>query len=213
GKSVWLPPGIYKITSSIDLPSNLTMQGAGMWYTTLVGDPALYTSFSSRVTLNGNGSNIHLSDLAIVGKLSYRNDSEPNDGLGGSYGTGSTISRIWVEHTKTGAWFVNSQGLVVDSCRFRDTVADGINLVVGMRSTTVTNCTTRGTGDDCFAIWPASYLGTVYAPGLNLITHCTGQMPFLANGAAVYGGGGGSVGRLACPCHYHLFVVLFSTPP
>jgi hypothetical protein len=188
GKSVWLPPGTYKITASINLPSNLTIQGAGMWYTTLVGDPALYTTSSRRVTLNGNGNNIHLSDFAIVGKLNYRNDSEPNDGLGGSYGTGSTISRVWVEHTKTGAWIVNSQGLVVDSCRFRNTIADGINLCVGMRSTTVTNCTARGTGDDCFAIWPATYTGQNYAPGLNVITHCTGQLPFLANGGAVYGG-------------------------
>ena len=120
--------------------------------------------------------------------MNYRNDSEPNDGLGGSYGTGSTISRVWVEHTKTGAWIVNSSGLVVDCCRFRDTIADGINLCVGMQSTTVTNCTTRGTGDDCFAIWPATYTGQTYTPGLNVITHCTGQTPFLANGGAIYGG-------------------------
>ncbi len=126
--------------------------------------------------------------FAIIGKLNYRNDSEPNDGLGGSYGTGSTISRIWVEHTKTGAWLVNSSGLVVDGCRFRNTIADGINLCVGMRGCTVTNCTARGTGDDCFAIWPATYTGQSYTPGLNVITHCTGQAPNLANGGAIYGG-------------------------
>jgi hypothetical protein len=92
-----------------------------------------------------------------------------------------------VEHTKTGAWLVNSSGLVVDGCRFRDTIADGINLCVGMRGTTVTNCTARGTGDDCFAIWPATYITPAYAPGLNVIAHCTGQTPFLANGGAIYG--------------------------
>jgi Pectate lyase superfamily protein/Divergent InlB B-repeat domain/Abnormal spindle-like microcephaly-assoc'd, ASPM-SPD-2-Hydin len=188
GKSVWLPAGSYKITASVNLPSNITIQGAGMWHTTLVGDPTLYTTSARRITLNGNGSNIHLSDFAIAGKLNYRNDSEPNDGLGGKYGTGSTISRVWVEHTKTGAWIVNSQGLVVDSCRFRNTIADGINVCVGMRSTTVTNCTARGTGDDCFAIWAATYIGQNYAPGLNVITHCTGQLAFLANGGAIYGG-------------------------
>ena len=191
--SVWLPPGNYKITGSINLPSNRTIQGAGMWYTTLVGDPTLYATSSRRVTLNGNGSNIHLSDLAILGKLNYRNDSEPNDGLGGAYGTGSTISRIWVEHTKTGAWIVNSSGLVVDSCRFRNTIADGINIDVGMRSTTVTNCTARGTGDDCFPIWPATYISQTYSPGLNVFTHCTGQVPFLANGGAIYGGASNTI--------------------
>jgi hypothetical protein len=187
GKSVWLPGGTYKITASINLPSNLILQGAGMWYTTLVGDPALYGTSSRRVTLNGNGNNIQLSDFAIVGKLTYRNDSEPNDGLGGAFGTGSKISRVWVEHTKTGAWIINSQGLVVDGCRFRDTIADGINLSVGMRSCTITNCATRGTGDDCFALWPATYTSQTYTPGLNVITHCTALCPFLANGGAIYG--------------------------
>jgi hypothetical protein len=187
GKTVWIPAGTWLITSNINLPSNTTLQGAGMWYTKLVGSSPLYNTPSRRVSLNGNGSSIHLTDFAIVGCLNYRNDNEPNDGLGGSYGTSSSISRVWVEHTKTGAWLVNSSGLVVDGCRFRDTIADGINLCVGMRGTLVTNCTARGTGDDCFAIWPAAYISPAYAPGLNVITHCTGQTPFLANGGAIYG--------------------------
>jgi hypothetical protein len=190
GASVWMPPGTYMVAGLINIPSDVTIQGAGMWYTTLVGNPVEYTNSSLRVSLNGIGSNIHLSDFAIIGKLNYRNDSEPNDGLGGSYGSGSTISRVWVEHTKTGAWIINSQGLIVDSCRFRDTIADGINLCVGMQGTLVTNCSTRGTGDDCFPIWPTTYIQQVYAPGSNLITHCTGELPFLANGGAIYGGPG-----------------------
>jgi len=193
GRSVWLPAGNYKITSALSLPSHLTMQGAGMWYTVLSGDPLLYTNSSRRVALIGNGSSLHLADFAIVGKLNYRNDSEPSDGLGGAYGTGSSISRLWVEHTKTGAWIVNSSGLVVDSCRFRDTLADGINLCVGMQNTIVTNCTARGTGDDCFPIWPTDYTAQSYTPGSNLITHCTGQTPFLANGGAIYGAAGNQI--------------------
>ncbi len=190
GASVWIPPGTYIVAGVINIPSNMSIQGAGMWYTTLVGKPVEYTNASLRVSLNGAGSNIHLSDFAITGKLNYRNDTEPNDGLGGSYGTGSTISRVWVEHTKTGAWIINSQGLIVDSCRFRDTIADGINLCVGMQGTIVTNCSTRGTGDDCFPIWPTTYTQQTYAPGFNLITHCTAQVPFLANGGAIYGSAG-----------------------
>jgi hypothetical protein len=186
--NVYLPPGNYLITANLNLHSNLTVRGAGMWYTTLVGSPTLYTNWTRRVALNGEGSNIHMSDMAIVGKLNYRNDNEPNDGLVGYYGTGSTISNMWVEHTKTGAWLVNSQGLLVSNCRFRNTIADGINVDVGMQSTTVSNCTTRGTGDDCFAIWPATYEGQTYAPGENVFIQCTGMVPFLANGGAIYGG-------------------------
>ncbi len=188
GKTVWLPAGSYLITGKLNLPSGATLQGAGMWHTTLIGSAALYnTSPSRRINLNGAGSNIHLSDFAILGFLNYRNDSEGNDGLGGSYGTGSTISRIWVEHTKAAAWILNSQGLVVDNCRFRNTLADGININRGMRNTIVTNCTARGTGDDGFAIWPSPG-SQAYASGLNIITHCSAQAPFLANGGAIYGG-------------------------
>jgi hypothetical protein len=186
-KSGWVPSGTYLITGTLNLYSNTQLSGAGMWYSKLVGSPSLYTTPSRRVNLNGSGSNIKLSDFAIVGCLNYRNDSEGNDGLGGSFGTGSSISRIWVEHTKAAAWIFNSSGLIVDSCRFRNTLADGINVNYAMQNTVVTNCTTRGTGDDCFAVWPAPSSGN-YAPGNNVITHCTGQLPFLANGGAIYGG-------------------------
>jgi hypothetical protein len=189
GKIVWMPPGNYLVSGTLNLPSGAIVQGAGMWYTTLVGNAALYnTTPSRRVTLNGEGNNIQLNDFAITGFLNYRNDNEPNDGLGGSYGTGSSISRLWVEHTKTGAWIVNSSGLVVNSCRFRDTIADGCNIDVGMRGTIVTNCTCRGTGDDCFGIWPATYTSQTYTPGFNVITHCFADVPNLANGGAIYGG-------------------------
>jgi hypothetical protein len=193
GASVWMPAGTYMVGGLINIPSNMAIQGAGMWYTTLVGNPVEYANSSQRVSLNGTGGNIHLSDFAITGKLNYRNDNEPNDGLGGSYGAGSSISRVWVEHTKTGAWIINSRGLIVDSCRFRDTIADGINLCVGMQGTIVTNCSTRGTGDDCFPIWPTTYAQQMYSPGYNLITHCTGELPFLANGGAIYGGPGNRI--------------------
>jgi hypothetical protein len=187
GTSVWMPAGTYLISANMTLPSNTTIQGAGMWYTTLVGNPLLYTNPANRIAFNGQGNNIHLSDFAIIGKLNYRSDSEPNDGLGGSYGTGSSISRIWVEHTKTGAWIMNSKGLVIDGCRFRDTLADGCNINVGMQSCLVTNCASRGTGDDCFAMWPAIYTTALYKPGSNVFTHCTGELNFLANGGALYG--------------------------
>jgi len=159
----------------------------------LPGDPGVYSKVDRRVRFTGAGSNIHLADFAILGKLNFRKDNESNDGLGGAFGTNSTISRIWVEHTKTGAWIVNSSGLIVEGCRFRDTIADGINFCVGMRGSTIFNCTARGNGDDCFAIWPATYAAQKFTPGLNEIRHCTGQMPFLANGVAIYGAEGNRV--------------------
>ncbi|MDB5110791.1 MAG: hypothetical protein JWR67_1905 [Mucilaginibacter sp.] len=188
GKQVWIPVGTFKITGDIDVPANVTIQGAGMWYSTLAGDEALYSDMNKRVRLKGDGNNIHLADFAITGKLNYRKDNEPNDGIVGSYGTNSTISRIWIEHTKVGMWIENSQNLTVTDCRMRNTMADGINFCVGMSKSTIKNCSTRGTGDDCFAIWPTTFRTQQFSPGQNLIINCTAQLPFLANGAAIYGG-------------------------
>src|SRR5258708_8068666 len=157
GKRGWIPAGTFKITGDIILPANVTIQGAGMWYTELVGDEILYTNVNKRVRLKGNGSNIHISDFAIIGKLKYRSDKEANDGIVGSFGTNSTISRVWIEHTKVGMWIENSRNLKITGCRMRNTMADGINFCVGMTQSTIENCTARGTGDDCFAIWPAVF--------------------------------------------------------
>jgi hypothetical protein len=192
-KIVWLPPGAFKITGDIDLPPGVTLQGAGLWHTTLMGDRDLYGDAHRRVRLNGGGSDIHLADFAILGRLHYRSDTEPNDGIAGFFGLNSTISRLWVEHTKTGIWANNSSNLLVEGCRFRDTMADGVNFCVGMRNSTIRNCTARGTGDDGFAIWPATHAPQDFQPGGNVISHCTAQFPFLANGAAVYGGAGNRI--------------------
>jgi hypothetical protein len=192
GKSVWAPPGEYRITGEIVLPSGVVLQGAGMWYTTFVGDADLYGQSSKRVRFKLSGDNIHLADFAIVGKLNYRNDQEPNDGVVGVGCSNSTISRIWVEHTKVGMWFYLCSNIVVEGCRIRNTLADGMNLCVDTRNVLVQNCTTRNTGDDCFAIWPAptdqGFSQQAVSPGSNVFRHCTGQLPFLANGGAIYGG-------------------------
>lgn len=188
GKTVWIPAGTYKIAGDLTIPANVTIQGAGMWHSALVGDENQYTDSNKRVRIKGNGSNIHLADFAIIGKLNYRSDHEANDGIVGSYGRNSTISRLWIEHTKVGMWIENSENLMITGCRMRNTMADGINFCVGMRHSTITNCTARGTGDDCFAIWPAAFEQQQFAPGFNVISHCTAELPFLANGSAIYGG-------------------------
>jgi hypothetical protein len=163
-----------------------------MWYTTFIGDDGLYNQSNRRVRFKLTGNHIHLADFAIIGKLNYRNDSEPNDGIVGAHCENSTISRLWVEHTKVGMWFYVCSNLVVDGCRLRDTLADGINFCVDTRNSVVQNCTTRNTGDDCFAMWPApsdqSFSQQAPSPGSNVFRRCTGQLPFLANGGAIYGG-------------------------
>ncbi len=191
-KVVWVPAGDYKVTGEILVPSSVTIQGAGMWHTNFVGDPLLYDQSARRVRFKLAGSHIHMADFSIIGRLNYRNDSEPNDGIVGAGCAESSISNVWLEHTKVGIWIYNGTNLVIDGCRFRDTIADGVNLCVGTSGTVIQNCSARGTGDDCFAIWPAAsdqgFVGKGPQSGNNVIRRCTGQLPFLANGAAIYGG-------------------------
>lgn len=192
GKPVWVPPGDYKLTGEILVPSSVTVQGAGMWHTNFVGDPRLYGQSGRRVRFKLVGSHIHLADFSIIGRLNYRNDSEPNDGIVGAGCADSTIANIWLEHTKVGIWIYNGVNLLIEGCRFRNTIADGVNLCVGTSGTVLQNCAARGTGDDCFAIWPAAsdqgFVGQGPRSGNNVIRRCTGQLTFLANGAAIYGG-------------------------
>jgi hypothetical protein len=191
-KTVWVPAGDYKLTGEILVPSSVTIQGAGMWHTTFVGDSALYDQSARRVRFKLAGRNIHLADFSIMGRLNYRNDNEPNDGIVGAGCADSSVSNVWLEHTKVGIWIYNGVNLSIEGCRFRNLVADGVNLCVGTSGTVIQNCTARGTGDDCFAIWPAAsdqgFVGRGPPSGNNVIRRCTGQLPFLANGAAIYGG-------------------------
>jgi Pectate lyase superfamily protein len=192
GRVVWVPAGDYKLTGEILLPSSVTIQGAGMWHTTFVGDRSLYDQATRRVRFKLAGHDIHLADFSILGRLNYRNDNEPNDGIIGAGCADSSISNIWLEHTKVGIWIYNGVNLSIQGCRFRNTIADGVNLCVGTSGTVIQNCAARGTGDDCFAIWPAAsdqgFVGHGPKTGNNVIRRCTGQLTFLANGAAVYGG-------------------------
>jgi hypothetical protein len=193
GKTVWLPAGSYPITGNITLPPHITIKGAGMWHTVLTGSENVYTDANRRVRLIGGGDSIHLADFSIQGALDYRNDQEGNDGITGTFGHHSLIENIWIEHTKVGMWVENSRQLTIRGCRLRNTIADGINFCVGMAYSVIENCSARGTGDDGFAMWPAVFAKQVFAPGHNQIVHCTAQLPFLANGAAIYGGENNSI--------------------
>ncbi len=197
GGTVWVPAGDYKLTGDIVVPSGVTIQGAGMWHTTFVGDEALYGQAERRVRFKLSGRDVHLADFAILGHLNYRNDQEPNDGVVGAGCRDASVSRVWIEHTKAGVWVYNGINLVIDGCRFRNLIADGVNFCVGTSHSVVQNCTARGTGDDCYAVWPVvedqGYADFDGKPGNNVIRRSTGQLTWLANGASLYGGLGNRI--------------------
>jgi hypothetical protein len=180
GGTVWIPAGTYNIPGHIAV-NNVTVAGAGMWYSTVTGAaPGFYGNSAPSPS-----TNVHLQNFAIFGNVQDRDDNAQVNGIGGAM-SNSTVSNIWIEHDKVGAWMDGPMtGLTFSGMRIRDTTADGINFHGGVTSSTVTNSDIRNTGDDGIATWADSSEG---ADANDTISNNTVQYPMLANGIAIYGG-------------------------
>ncbi len=185
--AVWFPPGIYESNQHGFEVSDVTIQGAGMWYTTIHGSHARF---------NCTGNNCHYFDFAILGETVLRDDQSPENGFNGGAGTGSRLENIWVEHTKVGYWVGGySQGLVITGSRFRNLFADGVNFCNGTSYSLIENSHFRNTGDDALASW--SPKGSGVNTG-NVFRFNTVQIPWRANCYAIYGGKDNSIQDNLC---------------
>ncbi|MDQ1725578.1 MAG: hypothetical protein QOG52_2606, partial [Frankiaceae bacterium] len=184
---------------------NVVIRGAGMWYT------MLYTATDPHSVVGGINhpdegnvgfdveDNAQISDLAIFGGTVNRN--QRGHGLNGRFGHDTKISNVWIEHVNVGAWVGRDysdtpaywnpgDNLSFTGMRIRDTFADGINFTDGTRNSTVFNSSFRTTGDDSLAIWANPRVKDTAVD----ITHDdhfinnTVQLPWRANGIAIYGG-------------------------
>src|SRR4051812_10402218 len=178
GGTVWIPEGTYRIPGHLVL-NNVTIKGAGMWRSTVVGAaPGFYGNNAP-----GGSTGVHLADFAIFGDVQERNDGAQVNGIGGALNN-STVDRLWIEHEKVGAWMDGPMtGLVLSGMRIRDTTADGVNFHDGVTNSKVTNSDLRNLGDDGLATWADQN-----ADANDSFDHDTVQYPILANGIAIYGG-------------------------
>jgi hypothetical protein len=185
GKAVWIPEGTFHLDAPQKL-SDVTIQGAGMWYSRLFVDKTVQV-------LQPRGGQIILSDFAIVSDADVRVNSTSN-GLTGYFGRGSRVSRLWIEHVQGGIWSGNmglTEETVFQDLRIRNTMYDGINLFSGTMSSVIRNCTARNVGDDAFVVW--SIGGTWLVSQDNLITDCTVEHSYLGSAFAVFGGTDNSI--------------------
>ncbi|WP_327010023.1 discoidin domain-containing protein [Dactylosporangium sp. NBC_01737] len=186
---------------------NVTIRGAGMWHS------QLYT-LTEPQNVVGNINHPHegnvgfdiddstqISDLAIFGGTTNR--ANRGHGLNGRFGKNTKISNVWIEHVNVGAWVGRDysdtpaywnpgDGLEFTGMRIRDTFADGINFSNGTKNSRVFNSSFRTTGDDSLAIWanPRVKDAAVDIAHDNHFTNNTVQLPWRANGIAIYGGYG-----------------------
>ncbi|WP_443075039.1 discoidin domain-containing protein [Streptomyces sp. NBC_01435] len=176
GGTVWIPPGEFKLGSELSGVENVTIQGAGGWHSVV---------HSSRfINQTNSAGKVHLKDFAVIGEVTERVDSNPDNFVNGSLGPGSSVSGMWIQHLKVGLWLTgNNDNLVVEGNRILDTTADGLNLNGTAKGVTVRNNFLRDQGDDSLAMWS---LNTTNSD--DTFEHNTISQPNLANGIAIYGG-------------------------
>ncbi|MEV7285076.1 CARDB domain-containing protein [Streptomyces sp. NPDC093252] len=189
--------------------SNVTIRGAGMWHSQLYTLTPPHQAGGINHPHEGNfgfdiDKNTQISDIAIFGSGTIRGGdggAEGGVGLNGRFGTGTKISNVWIEHANVGVWVGRdydnipelwgpADGLEFSGMRIRNTYADGINFSNGTRNSTVENSSFRNTGDDALAVWANKYVKdqSVDIGHDNTFRNNTIQLPWRANGIAVYGG-------------------------
>ncbi|MEV8593945.1 discoidin domain-containing protein [Streptomyces sp. NPDC052012] len=176
GGTVWIPPGEYRITSSLNGVQDVTIRGAGHWHSVV--------RTSRFIDQPSSSGNVHIKDFAVIGEVTERVDSSPDNFVNGSLGPNSSVSGMWLQHLKVGLWLTgNNDNLVVENNRILDTTADGLNLNGNARGVKVRNNFLRNQGDDALAMW------SLHAPDTDSsFENNTISQPNLANGIAVYGG-------------------------
>ncbi len=176
GGVVWIPPGEYRLTSSLSGVQNVTLQGAGNWWSVL--------RTSRFIDQSSSAGSVRIKDFAVIGDVTERVDSSPDNFVNGSLGPNSSVSGMWIQHLKVGLWLTgNNDNLVVENNRILDTTADGLNLNGNARGVRVSNNFLRNQGDDSLAMW------SLYAADTDSsFVNNTVSQPNLANGIAIYGG-------------------------
>lgn len=183
GKTVWIPSGKFEVTRHL-IVDQVTVQGAGPWYSVLHGDGVgVYGKYNPTPS-----SNVHLSGFAIFGEVKNRDDAAQLNAIGGALND-STVSDVWLQHTKVGLWLDGPfDNLKISHVRILDQTADGINFHDGITNSSVTNTFVRNTGDDGLAMWSDSH-----PDAHDTFSHNTVQVPTLANDIAIYGGSDNTV--------------------
>ncbi|MBW8687475.1 sugar-binding protein [Chitinophaga rhizophila] len=211
GKHVYIPAGRFLLSDKVALNvSNMKIQGAGIWYTEVYfsTDKQFYGGFM------GRASNVEISHFTLStinnDRLKYdeANPRLPGEmyktykGFMGTYGTGSRIHDIWVEHFECGFWIAGydppypidiTRDLVISRCRIRNNYADGVNFCQGTSNSVVEQSSVRNNGDDGLAVWPANVAGNNATCRNNIFRYNTIENNWRAGSIAIFGGTGHEV--------------------
>jgi Ricin-type beta-trefoil lectin domain-like len=187
GKSVWIPQGTFYLNTVTGgwNATGITIQGAGMWYSTIYYNPPLPVS-STGTILNPNSST--LKNFAINENAIGRITGDGYSFAINMSGSNWLIDSVWIEHGGPSVWASGTFGTVENS-RIDSSWSDGINLNGGNgaegNNLTAVNNFIRGTGDDGMAINSVSVPPLMYS--ITLVNN-TVVAPWGANNTGIYGG-------------------------
>ncbi|WP_127531592.1 discoidin domain-containing protein [Paenibacillus kobensis] len=201
GKSVYIPAGtfnlsnMWEIGSANNMINNITITGAGFWYTNIqfTNPNAAGGGISLRISGQLDFSNVYMNSNL----RSRYGQNAIYKGFMDNFGTNSKIHDVWVEHFECGMWVgdyahtpaIYATGLVVENSRIRNNLADGINFSQGTSNSTVRNSSIRNNGDDGLAVWPSNTNGAPAGVN-NTFSYNTIENNWRAGGIAFFGGSG-----------------------
>ncbi len=185
GKSVWIPAGTFymgKSTTSGVQATNVTIQGAGEWYSTLYSNPNNPSSGGQMI----GGIGARLQNFTLDANSTYKGCASAT----GMSGDNWAVDTVWVRHLSLAVWGGGSNG-IIKNMRVNNTWSDGINLNNFSGNSkygsnlTATNNFLRFTGDDSLAINGTDASG--HTP-MNGITIANNTIVQTAGRIVVYGG-------------------------
>lgn len=196
GKSVYIPEGKFDLGGMWTInANNITITGAGMWYTDIkfTSPNAASGGISLRVTGTIDFSNVYLNSML----RSRHNQQAIYKCFMDNFGTNSRIHDFWEEHFECGFWVADyahtpvvvADGLIISNGRIRNNLADGVNFCQGTKNSTVQNCNVRNNGDDGLAMWPDSTMGAPMEVN-NTFKYNTIENNWRAAAIAIFGGSG-----------------------
>ncbi|NBD23874.1 glycosyl hydrolase [Paenibacillus sp. T1] len=201
GKTLYIPEGtfhlsgMWQIGTVSSMINNLTITGAGIWYTNLqfTNPNAAGGGISFRISGQLDFGNVYMNSNL----RSRYNQNAIYKAFMDNFGTNSRIHDIWEEHFECGFWVadyahtpaIHAEGLLIENSRIRNNLADGVNFCQGTSNSTVRNSSLRNNGDDALAVWTDNTNGAVM--GVNdTFTFNTIENNWRAAAIAFFGGSG-----------------------
>jgi hypothetical protein len=196
GKILWIPQGTFYLIGTAGLVAqNVTIEGAGYWYSEVYRDVPLPNNTPLGAAFQC--TSCQLENFHIDSDAMSRSEVDGGGGAEDTTGNNWLIEGMWVQHVESSVWASGSGGTAKNNL-FTVIFADGCNLNnVSLTGTsgsnlTATNNFIRGTGDDGMAINSVAYNGSqTYTAMTNItMTHNTVIAAWGGKGIGVYGGSG-----------------------